>query len=795
MKRPPLLTEDGILLLDPHREPTIDPRLSVPKLTGILRFEETSDTIRSVVRDIITAACPSASQDPLAPAPSFAAELLRQRCCLIGRSGHSQIGLDLDFGEGAPEIDTRHKRIDIPVQLLSLNRHIPDILFAEIKTLADRNRPLTVGRLFIPMAAPLGRAEIEEAMAGHFLLLPPGADIDEDGAVTIPLENSRYLLSNTLLTAGQNIQIVLSESKEGLGLIQYRSRCGLPDTLAPGDFLCGSIRISLGPYSALIDRDLNTPGVFHLAARLLDAVRTSGIKVPRQVEIYNGSDRTIVPDSLKVRLRLFPTDPVTTRMARQLLTGSQAGRIMRDGVDFADATNIFDLRVSDALFDNISPMATSRGNYGRILTRSKCIEIQWELQDNEWHESAQNRIIYEAVRGTITSGVHQGEQITPDLRRFAETLNLVGGAQNLRKVFVTHAFPTSDTLRVLKRNNVGVFIGRSIRHNETQENGNSCHPPLPPPDNLYFGGATYETFCEMSTHEDVRFYMIFGQDRERHLREFHRGFWMTREGKEKITDVHTMIAMFGSHIDGTEGVLANQIHGFFEQLRLVAEIGDHFAVCHGSGPGVMKIADDTAADLGILRIGVGIDSEKIGQRANLRPPILLNFNNSARHMRQNILDRTSLFKIYNIGGMGTFEELLIAVTNLKLFESLPAPHIFVDPFGLGENGSHLWQSTLDQLKTASSMKTIGTHKVRLAPGWVPNFCHVVHDYHEVLEIISEFVRDPAAYWRRAGIPEQDLLQAWDNAIRNGVIIPPYLQQAILTLRGHAPDTPHEGPFS
>ncbi|MBU0663822.1 MAG: LOG family protein [Proteobacteria bacterium] len=764
MKRPPLLTEDGYLLLDPQTEPTIDTKLGVPKLAGTLRFEETSDTVRGVVSDIV------------------AAGLMRERCSLIGRSGHSQIGLDLDFGDELPEVDTRHKRIDVPVHLFSLNPNIPDILFAEIKSMADRNRRLTAGRLFIPIADPLGRAEIEEAAASNYLLLPPKASIDDAGVITLPLENNRYLLSNTLLTAGQNIQIVLSESKEGLGLIQYPSRCGLPEFLAPGDFLCGAIRISLGPYSALIDRTLNEPGVFHLAARLLDAVRTSGIKVPRQVEIYNGSDQSVAPDRLQVKLRLFPTDQATTRMTRQLLSGSQGRRIMEEGVDFADATKIFDLSVSDALFDNISQMAGARGNYGRILTRSKCIEIQWELQENEWHETAQNRMIYEAVRGTITSGVHQGDQIATDLRRFAETLDLVGGAQNLRKVFIAHEFPTTDTLRVLKHNNVGVFIGRSIREGEAQENG--CHPLLPPPDNLYFGGATYETFCEMSCHEDVRFYMIFGQDQEKHLREFHRGFWMTREGKEKLADTHTMIAMFGSHIDGTEGVLTQQIHDFFEQLHSVPEIGDHFAVCHGSGPGVMKIADDTAADLGILRIGVGIDSERIGQRANLKPPILLNFNNSARHMRQNILDRTSLFKIYNIGGMGTFEELLIAVTNLKLFESLPAPHIFVDPFGLGENGTHLWQSTLEQLQTASSMKTIGSHKVRLAPAWVPNFCHVVRDYKAVLAIIADFVHDPVAYWQKAGIPEQDLLQAWDNAVRSKVIIPPYLQQAILTVRNH-----------
>jgi hypothetical protein len=715
----------------------------------------------------------------------MACDNLRRRCSLIGRSGHSQIGLDLDFGDGVPEIDTRHKRIDIPVYLFSLNRNIPDILFAEIKSMADRNRRLTAGRLFIPMADPLGRAEIEEAAANHYLLLPPGATIDQEGIITLPLENSRYLLSNTLLSAGQNIQVVLNESKEGLGLIQYPSRCGLPASLAPGDFLCGAIRISLGPYSALIDRDLNTPGVFHLAARLLDAVRTSGIRVPRQVEIYNGSDEPVSPDQLQVRLRLFPTDPSTTLMTKRLLRGSQARRIMQEGVDFADATNIFDLAVSDALFDNIGQMATIRGNYGRILTRSKCIELQWELQENEWHEAAQNRFVYEAVRGKITSGIQVGAQIAPALRRFTETLDLVGGAQNLRKVLIAHQFPTTDTLRVLRHNNVGVFIGRSIRESETQDNGTHCHSLLPPPDNVYFGGATYETFCEMSCHEDVRFYMLFGQDDEKHLREFHRGFWMTREGKEKMTDAHTMIAMFGSHIDGTEGVLGQQIYDFFEQLRSVPEIGDHLAVCHGSGPGVMKIADDTAAALGILRIGVGIDSEKIGQRANLDPPILLNFNNSARHMRQNILDRTSLFKIYNIGGMGTFEELLIAVTNLKLFESLPAPHIFVDPFGLGENGAHLWQSTLEQLQTVSSTKTIGSHTVRLAPAWVPRFCHVVPDYNAVLTIIAGFVHDPVSYWQKTGISDSDLLQACDNAVRSKVIIPPYLQQAILVVRQRA----------
>ena len=75
------------------------------------------------------------------------------------------------------------------------------------------------------------------------------------------------------------------------------------------------------------------------------------------------------------------------------------------------------------------------------------------------------------------------------------------------------------------------------------------------------------------------------------------------------------------------------------------------------------------------------------------------------------------------------------------------------------------------MKTASSLKSIGSHIVRLAPAWVPNFCHVVRDYDAVLEIIDE-----------AGIPDCDLLHAFDNAERAGVIIPPYLQDAMQSVR-------------
>ena len=55
MKLSPLLTEDGYLLVDQATGPTLDEVLGVPKLAGIMRLEETSDTLRGVIGDFADA--------------------------------------------------------------------------------------------------------------------------------------------------------------------------------------------------------------------------------------------------------------------------------------------------------------------------------------------------------------------------------------------------------------------------------------------------------------------------------------------------------------------------------------------------------------------------------------------------------------------------------------------------------------------------------------------------------------------------------------------------------------------
>jgi predicted Rossmann-fold nucleotide-binding protein len=759
MKKSPLLTEDGYLIIRGEDKLILDEALDAPQMTAVMRLEETSDTLRGVLGDLMRG-----SQ-------------IRERCSLIGRSGHSQVGLDVGFAGGDPEIHNRQRMVEIPIILTSLNRNIPDVLFAELKNLTERGLRPTIARLFIPMSAPLVGASIEDAIRQSHIFLPSSAQVASDGTIEIPLENVRYLLSTTLLTAGQNAQDVLLQSKAGLSLIQHLSHRGLPEVLYSREFLVGAIKISLGPYLALLERQSSDPEVFHLAARLLDAVRTSGIDMLRQVELCNGGEDPVDPRTLKARMRLYPADPATAKVAERIFVPGRAERIIREGVDFADATGIFDLGNCQPLFDNLSASQDERGNYARILSRNRVTEIPREVEEGEWHESIQDRVICEVVRGKITSGVHRGDQIPPELRGFVDSLESVGGAQDLRQVYVASQFPVTDTLRTLKRNDVGVFVARSIRSEKEAVNGPRPKKAIPPL-NLYFDQTTYETFCDMEGKDGVRFYMVFGEGEEAHVREFFKGFWVTREAKERLEETHTVIAMFGSHVEGTEEVLTEQIRCFLQELKGLPGFDGRFAVCHGAGSGVMRIADEAAAELEVLRIGIGMDSEKVGQKANLQPPVMVNFKNSARHLRQDILDRTSLCKIYNIGGMGTLEELLIAITNLKLFETPPAPHIFVDPFGLGEDGEHLWELVIRQLRTTASAKKIGAHTVRLAPAWVPNFCHVVRDYSEALAVIKDFVHDPAAYWEQTGIRKRDVCQAYDNAKKAGITVPPYIEKAM-----------------
>lgn len=748
----PLITGDGQLVTmgDVH----FNEELAAPQALGLMRFSHTSDALRGLVRDLRD----RAAREGLA---------LTDLMDVSGRSGHSRIGLDVRLTGEAPEVSDLTRTVEVPVALTALNAVLGESL-ADLRGLCQ-DGGVDFGRLFIPRGPALSRAQIVAAMERGWLLLPERHGIDADGVVEIPLENVRYVLSSRLLGVGRNFAEMVVKGKHGLTIFQCPSPAGLPPFFGAKEFLVGAVRIALGPYVAFLARATSAPGVFHLASRLLDGVRTTGIATPRQVELYNGGDAAVATDGLAVRLRLYPADAALARLAERVLAPGRAREVLAAGVDFAHLTDIFSPEVSRALFDEITAAPGQGGSYGRIFMPGKMIAIPWEQEEGEWLQEFQWRLVYEYARGNVPEGVLVGEEIPKRSRPFLEALQYVGGEQKLSKVFVSESLPPVDTLRVLKRNGIGVVMARGMGCAV----GEVCRMP-----HFRMDQTLYEELVRLEG-EGMRFYLLLEINGEAQVREFFRGLWVTRRGKERLPGVHTTLAMFGSSVDVLGPVLDAPIRDFLSRLRDHPRLGEGFGVAHGSGPGVMRLVDDAAASLGIYRMGVGINAEEIGQHTNFAPEAVAQFTNLALNTRQDILDRRSLFKVFNLGGFGTSYEINMALTFMKIGQCLPAPYIFVDPVGLGPGGEPFWRQTLDQFRTLSGDLAAGGHEVgALGPRWIVDCCHEVGSYEEGYAVIAAFLDDPAAYWRQRGISLDKVRTARENLRAAGMPIPSYIDEAL-----------------
>lgn len=752
MNASPLITGDGQLV--DVGEIHYSEALAAPEAKGVTRFSNTSDALRGLVRDLRDRAARESR-----PLTDF--------MDISGRSGHSRIGLDVRLSGEPPMVSDTARTVELPVVVTALNPVLAASL-ADLRGLCAAGG-VDIGRLFIPRGPALTRDEILEALARGWLLLPERHALTEDGVVELPLENLRYVLSARLLGVGHNFAEMVVKGKHGLGIFQNLSPSGLPDELAAKEFLVGAVRIALGPFAACIDRDLTAPGVFHLASRLLDGIRTTGITVPRQVEIYNGGDLSVPTDGLAARVRFYAPEDQVARLAGRVLVPGRAGEILAAGVDFADLTDIFTPDTCRILLDEVTSDPEQGGIYGRIFMPGKMIAIPWEQEEGAWLKEFQWRLVYEYARGNIPEGVLTGEEIPKRLRPFLEDLKYVGGEQTLSKVFVADALPPVDTLRVLKRNGIGVIVARGMACPPARR----CHGP-----NFRMDQTLYEELVRLEA-EGLRFYLLLDVNGQAQVREFYRGLWVTREGKRRLPGIHTTMAMFGSSCDVLRPLLEEPIRAFFRRLHDNPRLGDSFAVAHGSGPGVMRTVDDTAAELGIYRIGVGIDADEIGQTPNFAPDAVAQFTNLAMNTRQDILDRRSLFKVFSLGGFGTSYEVNMALTFMKIGHCLPAPYIFVDPLGLGPNGGRFWDQALGQFRTLASDLAAGGHQLGpLGPAWIVACCHEAQSYEEGGAVIEAFIDDPARYWRERGIPLEKVRVARDNLTKAGVPIPSYIDEAL-----------------
>jgi predicted Rossmann-fold nucleotide-binding protein len=194
-----------------------------------------------------------------------------------------------------------------------------------------------------------------------------------------------------------------------------------------------------------------------------------------------------------------------------------------------------------------------------------------------------------------------------------------------------------------------------------------------------------------------------------HVYKKEHGFFVREELSRKFQET-TLLAFYGSAV-GLDPADTARITGLVEQLT--GFIGPNVGVLTGGGGGVMRLATDQARHKGALTGACFLELE--AQPPELGVDFFNTFQESSRHFRQKWFEAAD-FCIFNVGGVGTLEEIGIEMCNLKLGIRPRVPYVFFN--------SRFWGDLRKQLKTMIATKR--------APAWIADYILFTDDPAEVV---------------------------------------------------------------
>lgn len=720
----------------------------------------------------------------------------------IGRSGQSRVGMHVEQTDGT-EMEFSSGRVVVPVDIVSLSKaridqddQADEVLGVLHQMISESRRQVSVGRLLL--ARPdhaLDKSQLADATASHLLKFTQQFNFDEnvqeDGLVELPLEDIHYVFcrENYDDEAQRSVIRFGKHALYGLQALEH----GLPNTMDPQEFMVGGIRLSIGPFMAVIEPETNDPEVMHLAARVLDGVRTTGLKAVRQVELFNNGITKKSLADIRVKLRIYQATPEVEKVSRSVVND----RTIERGVSFAD---IVDLEHHPEklmrIMHHIAPNPAQDGVYGYLVGPNRFKELSFLA-----NETFQNRNLTMiapkfAVGDPKYASPSREVSFVHDV---AASLQYVGREQNESRVLFSNAFPDPDVMQSMSTEGVSVFVAHDVQISPEAYVTNHSDSNQSPKNDVWFNEELYAAFKRLHAQGSQMLLHRHAMEDPFHagnllpeeIMEWHeRGLWVRPEQKERLEGIDTVMAMYGSHVKGMQDVLRNDLASFSKRMQ--KRFGSSLAYIHGKGPGVMYIADDVARNLSnytngeqedIFTIGVGIGAEKIGQLPNPHPHAQLDFHTQDRLVRQKIMNDRSTFNLFNIGGSGTLEEIAVTICSQKVLKNLPAPLLFVDTQGLGRDGAHLWSELEFMIQTMCEQKRVNSDEngpvdVQLLQSYVQKFIHVVQTYDEAADVIERFADDPVTYYLETGIPHADLVRAYGeaahNAVETGFPIPEWL---------------------
>lgn len=577
------------------------------------------------------------------------------------RSTLARIGIEM-LTRGAPAVDGQ--RLVLEAEAFLFDRSFPNAGYW--RKLLRLGAP--VGRLFFaPAAAKLSTAAIWDAVHANQIKLPSTISIDREGSVFLTPHQVTYTLNPKLPRETFERLVNGDAGRRFLDKAQIRHESA-PLSIPPRSGIITSCSMYLKEHFVVLNQGPGNFGI-HTSAVLLDPVKTFGTNV--MLEIYNSGDQPIVNPLVSVEVFQAPEagDPQFKSLQRKrtrLLPSAQA------------VYECLDARPTRAAAAEARPKT-------RVIVRGQSATME-------------NPSLFVAT-GTRDAAVLKAG--TGQLEAACGHRSLIQALENAppdADTLVTDFFPNLLEHIELIARIPDLKLKRIIFRQPSRTHGfflsSNAHGRL---DNLQAIGL------------DIYWFNPELGDLFLHTYKKEHGFFIREELQRRFQEA-TILAFYGSAI----GLDERQTERISTVVDTVTSfIGPNVGVLTGGGGGVMRLACEQARSRGALTGACFLELE--AQPPELGVDFFNTFQEAARHFRQKWFEVAD-FCVFNVGGVGTLEEIGIELCNLKLGIRPRVPFVFFD--------AKYFRDLRRQLHTMI--------RSRRAPAWMEDYILFTDDPDEVV---------------------------------------------------------------
>lgn len=574
------------------------------------------------------------------------------------RSSLARIGIEMIFHH-APAVEGN--RLVLEAEAFIYDQSFPNAPYW--KKLLRPGTP--VGRLFhAPVSAKLSSTEIWAAIQANELKLPNTISIDSGGRVFFTPHAVNYTLNPRLQRL--NFEHIVSgyAGRSFIDKVQVRHDAA-PLTIPPRSGILTSCSMYLKEHFVVLNPGEGNFGL-HTSAVLLDPIKTFGTNI--MLEIYNTGAHPVVNPMVSVEVFRAPpyTDPEakTLTKKRQRLLGTATGLFKcldefpaRETGAPAPKTKIT-VRGQSATMENRTIFVRANDEELRKLLEGEACPVG-------------SRTLIQALDAAPADADTLVVDFFPDLLEHMELITRLGDVK-LKRVIFRRASRTH-----------GYFLSSNAH-------------------------ARLDTFNSIGI--GVYWYDELTKDLYLHTYKRDHGFFVREEMARKFQE-STILAFYGSAV-GLNQADTDRISSLVD--KLTGFLGGNLGVLTGGGGGVMRLATDQARGKGALTGACFLELE--AQPPELGVDFFNTFQENSRHFRQKWFEAAD-FCIFNVGGVGTLEEIGIELCNLKLGIRPRVPYVFFNAKFWGDLRRQVNQMIKDQR----------------APAWMSDYILFTDDPDEVVK--------------------------------------------------------------